>query len=68
MKNFDVEYEIPPLRAIYRWKCEAKNEQEAKALFKKENPLGRIRKFLTICGACGCVIDNLGCGCNPPDA
>lgn len=44
MKVFEIEYEIPPLRAIYHCECDAETEQEARDTFKREQPLGRIRK------------------------
>jgi hypothetical protein len=41
--NWKIEYEIPPLRAIYFADADDCTESEARALVKKEYPLWRIR-------------------------
>lgn len=45
MKTFKIEYEIPPLRAIYNCECDADTEDEAVTQFAVEIPLGHIRKI-----------------------
>ena len=45
----DIEYEIPPLRAIYfaQFDCDERaTDQQIRAFIRKENPLWRIRKIL----------------------
>jgi hypothetical protein len=43
--KWKVEYEIPPLRAIYLAECDAVSEEEVKQIVTKEEPLWRIRKL-----------------------
>lgn len=44
MKTFEIEYEVPPLRAIYRCECDAESEQQARDFIGSEKPLWKIRK------------------------
>lgn len=41
---FKIEYEIPPLRAIYRHEVDACDEETAIKRFKVNNPRAKIRK------------------------
>ena len=41
--KFYIEYEIPPLRAIYYTNYVANSEEEAKEMFVRAHPRGRIR-------------------------
>lgn len=45
MNVYKIEYEIPPLRAIYHCECDAYDEQGARLLFSSGIPLGHIRKI-----------------------
>lgn len=45
MKTFKIEYEVPPLRAIYQCECEADTQNEAVYQFGKQIHIGRIRKI-----------------------
>jgi len=63
-----IEYEIPPLRAIYKAYGDDPNEAQARVRFAEAFPLAKIRKVLPLCMACECPIDKDGCGCNPHDA
>ncbi len=40
-----VEYEIPPLRAIYRAECTAEDEDQVRSIVAKEQPRWNIRKI-----------------------
>ena len=44
MKTWKVEYEIPPLRAIYFAEVDAETEAEVWTIVPKEQPTWRIRK------------------------
>lgn len=44
-KTWKIEYEIPPLRAIYWAYTEAKDEDEVRAIVKKWEPMWRIRRL-----------------------
>ncbi len=65
MKTFYVEYEIPPLRAIYHQYFEAKSDKEILKGIHPEHPTWRILKVQNCCGACQCRIIDGQCGCNP---
>lgn len=39
-----IEYEIPPMRAIYLAYCDADSEQDARDFIAENEPLWRIRK------------------------
>lgn len=43
--TFEIEYEIPPLRAIYTGSIIADNQEEAVTQFIKSKPNGTIRKI-----------------------
>lgn len=45
MKTFWIEYELPPLRAIYNCQIQAKNKNQAKRSFLKQKPSHKIRKI-----------------------
>lgn len=45
LKVFNIEYELPPLRAIYHCECDAKDEEHAKSIFMAVRPDCRIRKI-----------------------
>lgn len=47
MKTFIIEYELPPLRAIYTCECDANTEVHARLAFEKQktHPDQRIRKI-----------------------
>lgn len=45
MTTYEVEYEIPPMRAIYLAECDAESEQEAREFIAENEPLWRIRKI-----------------------
>jgi hypothetical protein len=45
MKTYLVEYEIPPLRAIYQGEIDALTKRGAVSGFMKAQPHGRIRKI-----------------------
>lgn len=73
LKTFYVEYEIPPLRAIYHRYFESGSsiiEREVNQYAKKQNPPWHIRKIEACCGACQCRVDpeTKTCGCNHPDS
>lgn len=45
MKTFIIEYELPPLRAIYHVECDAESEADAMLAFEKKKDEGyRVRK------------------------
>jgi hypothetical protein len=44
-QNWRIEYEIPPLRAIYHAVAEFCTEAEAREMVRKEQPGWRIRKI-----------------------
>lgn len=45
MKTFVIEYELPPLRAIYHVECDAESEADAMLAFEKKKDEGyRVRK------------------------
>lgn len=48
MKIFEIEYEIPPLRAIYSHGVYATDENTAIQRFKANNPKAKIRKIEVI--------------------
>jgi hypothetical protein len=43
--NWKIEYEIPPLRAIYYCMVEDCTEEEARSAFATQQPMWRIRKL-----------------------
>lgn len=49
MKSFDIEYEIPPMRAIYHISIDGvKDEQMARDFIAEKKPDWRIRKLTEI--------------------
>ncbi len=48
MKTFLIEFELPPLRAIYRDEIVAENGCEANRIFQEDNPKARIRKITQV--------------------
>ena len=44
--NWCIEYEIPPLRAIYRAEIDNCTMDEAREVVKREQPMWRIRKLV----------------------
>lgn len=44
-RNWLIEYEIPPLRAVYFAEIDKCTESEVRELVKKEQPLWKIRKL-----------------------
>ena len=49
MKTYNIEYELPPLRAIYTGSLDAETESEARELFYKAKPGHKIRKITQAC-------------------
>lgn len=47
-RSWHIEYEIPPLRAIYTAMANVDSEAAARELVAKEQPLWRIRKIIPI--------------------
>lgn len=45
MKTFTIEYETPPLRAIYYCEVDADSDIDARMTFVTEMPQSRIRKI-----------------------
>lgn len=45
MCNWKIEYEIPPLRAIYFAEAENCTEAQAREMVRTEQPLWKIRKM-----------------------
>lgn len=46
-QTWKIEYEIPPLRAIYFAEMDAENEAEVREAVAEWEPLWRIRKLMT---------------------
>jgi hypothetical protein len=45
MKTWRIEYEIPPLRAIYFAEMDADTKSEVEEAVREQEPLWRIRKL-----------------------
>lgn len=43
--NWIIEYEIPPLRAIYHAAADNCTEQEVRSMVEEQQPMWRIRKI-----------------------